>query len=206
MLHAGLAFLSEHTCCHVVAGPTIPACNTQAITKFQAHCTFAAPKLGYDQFYFYWFFIDNWFQIDMGRTSRRKARVPPEAEDEVPDPNKTLPQWKALSKEALVLRCQALNLVATGGVPKLAKTLHNWYRDKALAAIQNGGPRPSNQGLVQETQVNPTQVPAIVTVRDPDVLNQHQLPLPDPLPLQLPHLSLPHLLLPHLLLLHPLTL
>ena len=51
MLHARLAFLSVYTCCHVVAGPTIPACNTQAITKFQAHCTFAAPKLGFDQFY-----------------------------------------------------------------------------------------------------------------------------------------------------------
>ena len=105
-------------------------------------------------------FIDDWFQIDIGRTSRRKARVPLEAKDDVPDPNKTLPQWKALSKEALVLRCQALNLVATGGVPKLAKTLYIWYRDMALAAIQNGGPGPSNQSLVQETQVNPNSGPS----------------------------------------------
>ena len=37
------------------------------------------------------------------------------------DKDKTLPQWKALPKEVLQLKCQARNLVVTGSVATLAK-------------------------------------------------------------------------------------
>ena len=102
-------------------------------------------------------------------------------EPQISFPNQN-PRPQTIEPTPHIFNCRVppWDIVATGHVHKLAKTLYNWYRDMPLAAIQNGGPGPSNQSLDQETQVNPTQVPATVTVRDPDVLNQHQLPLPDP--------------------------
>ena len=92
----------------------------------------------------------------MRKTNRRRSRASPEVDWEMSDENKTLPQWKALTKEALVLRCQALNSVSTGAVPTLAKRLHSFYGGRGThVALQDGGPGPSQQGKAQDSQPPP---------------------------------------------------
>ena len=57
-----------------------------------------------------------------------KTRTTKRAGLQVEDHLKTLAQWKALSKEVLVLKCQALNLLAHGTVLTLANRLWNHYQ------------------------------------------------------------------------------
>ena len=52
----------------------------------------------------------------MVKTNRKKSHVGFQNQA-VEDKDKTQPQWKALPKEVLQLKCQARNLVVTGSVP-----------------------------------------------------------------------------------------
>ena len=62
----------------------------------------------------------------MVKTNKKRSHVGFQNQ-KVDDKDKTLPQWKALPKEVLQLKCQARNFVVTGSVATLAKRLSDSY-------------------------------------------------------------------------------
>ena len=62
----------------------------------------------------------------MVKTNQKRSHVAFQNQT-IDDRDETLPQWKALSKKVSQLKCKARNLVATGSVAKLAKTLYDSY-------------------------------------------------------------------------------
>ena len=89
----------------------------------------------------------------MVKTNRKRSHVGFQNQA-VEDKDKTLPQWKALPKEVLQLKCQARNLVVTGSVATLAKRLYNSYHINA-AVMPPGAEEPDTQPEVVPPQAQP---------------------------------------------------